>query len=297
MTLYKKLGFIFAGIGGFFWSISGVCGQFLFEQKGWTAEGLIPLRLLFAGFILTVFSLIISPGKTLSLFKNVKTFFSLLIFSIFGITMCQYTFFKGISLSNAAIVTAIQYTAPALIIVYLALAKHKKPTTADIISVIMAILGTYVLSTHLNPAKLTISTSAFIYALLSMITLAIYTLQPAKLLKEFGSIPVTGVGMLIGGILMNIFMPPVKGIGTIDLSAICAFLGVAVLGSVFSFTMFLEGTKRIGPAKTSLLSAIEPVGSTILCIIFMNVTFTSYDFIGIILIVSTVFISYFSEKE
>ena len=297
MTLYKKLGFIFAGIGGFFWSISGVCGQFLFEQKGWTAEGLIPVRLLSAGLILTILSLIISPKKTFSLFKNFKTFFSLLIFSVFGITMCQYTFFKGINLSNAAIVTAIQYTAPALIIVYLALFKRKKPTTAEVISVIMAVLGTYVLSTHLNPAKLTISNAAFIYALLSMITLAIYTLQPAKLLKEFGSIPVTGVGMLIGGILMCIFMPPVQGIGTIDFPAICALFGVIILGTVFSFTMFLEGTKRIGPAKTSLLSAIEPVGSAILCFLFMNVRFTIYDVVGMILIISTVFISYFSEKE
>jgi drug/metabolite transporter (DMT)-like permease len=161
----------------------------------------------------------------------------------------------------------------------------------------MAVLGTYILSTHLNPAKLTISTGAFIYALLSMITLVIYTLQPAKLLKEFGSIPVTGVGMLIGGILMCTFMPPANGIGTVDFPAICALFGVIILGTVFSFTMFLEGTKRIGPAKTSLLSAIEPVGSALLCALLMNVKFTIYDVIGMLLIVSTVFISYFSEKE
>lgn len=130
-----------------------------------------------------------------------------------------------------------------------------------------------------------------------MITLAIYTLQPAKLIKEFGSVPVTGIGMLIGGILMCIFMPPINGMGTVDFSVICALSGVIILGTVFSFTMFLEGTKRIGPAKASLLSAIEPVGSAILCFLFMDVNFTVYDIIGMILIISTVFISYFSEKE
>ncbi len=297
MTKYKKIGYICAATGGFFWSVSGVCGQFLFEHKGWCAESLVPLRLLVAGFLLTLFSAIHNSRKTFEVFKNKKSVISLLIFAIFGMAMCQYTYFKGISLSNAAIVTAIQYCSPALIIIYLFLFKRQKPVVAEIISVIVSIAGVYILSTHLSLYSIYISKSAFIYSLLSMVAVAIYTLEPTSLLSRYGTVPISGLGMLIGGIFMCIVTPPFKKIGIIDFPAICAFFAVTILGSLLSFTLFLEGTKRIGPAKANILSAIEPIGSAALCLVFMGTSFVAYDYIGILMIVSTVFILYFSDSQ
>ena len=38
--------------GGILWGISGVCGQFLFQNKDVTASWLVPIRLVTAGFLL-----------------------------------------------------------------------------------------------------------------------------------------------------------------------------------------------------------------------------------------------------
>jgi len=297
MNKTKKIGYLLAILGGLFWSISGVCGQFLFQHKGWTPEGLVPIRLVLGGAILTLWSLKGRGKDTFNVLKKPKDFLSLLIFAALGLSMCQYTYFKAISLSNAAITTAIQYCSPAVITLYLLIFKGKKPTIFEGISALLAISGVYLLSTHLDPAALAISPEALIYALLSMVAVAVYTLQPAKLITTYGTVPITGLGMLLGGFLMCIISPPVSGIGTVDLSAISAFSCIIILGSVLSFTFFLEGVRRLGPATGNILSSTEPIGSAILCLIFMETTFIIWDYIGMILIISTVFVLYIGDKK
>lgn len=297
MNKNKKTGYLLAIVGGLFWSISGVCGQFLFQQKGWTPEGLVPVRLLLAGTGLTLWSLIGRGKETFDVLKNRKSFFSLLVFAIFGLAMCQYTYFKAISLSNAAITTAIQYCSPAVITLYLLIFKGKKPTFAEGISAVLAIAGVYILSTHLSPSALAISSEALVFALLSMVAVAIYTLQPAKLLSTYGTVPVTGLGMFFGGVLMCIISPPLSGIGKIDLSSLGAFVCIVFLGSILSFTFFLEGVRRLGPATGNILSSTEPIGSAILCLLLMGTQFVIWDYIGIVLIISTVFVLYFGDKS
>lgn len=39
-------------IGGIFWGLAGVCGQYLFEERGLTAKWLVSVRLVLAGLIL-----------------------------------------------------------------------------------------------------------------------------------------------------------------------------------------------------------------------------------------------------
>lgn len=297
MNKNKKIGYLLAITGGLFWSISGVCGQFLFQHKGWTPEGLVPIRLLLAGTGLTLWSLIGRGKSTFDVLKTPKSLISLLVFAIFGLAMCQYTYFKAISLSNAAITTAIQYCSPAVITFYLLVFKGKRPTVYEGISAVLAISGVYILSTHMETDTLSISPDALFFALLSMIAVAIYTLQPAKLLSTYGTVPVTGLGMFFGGVLMCIVSPPLPGIGKIDLSALGAFLCIVVLGSILSFTFFLEGVRRLGPATGNILSSTEPIGSAILCLVLMGTRFVMWDYIGMVLIISTVFVLYFGDNK
>ena len=46
------LGTFLTIVGGILWGISGVCGQFLFQNKEVTAAWLVPIRLVTAGLLL-----------------------------------------------------------------------------------------------------------------------------------------------------------------------------------------------------------------------------------------------------
>ncbi len=45
----QKKGYLCCLLAGAAWGVAGVCGQFLFDQRGWSVDFIIPLRILLAG--------------------------------------------------------------------------------------------------------------------------------------------------------------------------------------------------------------------------------------------------------
>lgn len=106
-TTSKKKGILYTLSGGICWGISGCFGQFLFQNKGATAEWLVSLRLLVAGVLLLVIGYIHIGKKMNEIFHIKEDFKQLLIFSILGMLFCQYTYFATVQYSNAGTATVL----------------------------------------------------------------------------------------------------------------------------------------------------------------------------------------------
>jgi drug/metabolite transporter (DMT)-like permease len=290
MGNYRKTGYLLVVLGGLFWALSGVCGQFLFTHKGWEATWLVPMRLLCAGSILTAISCAVQKRDALRIFKKKRDFGALLIFGLLGVGVCQLTYFLTIQHSNAATATVLCYVGPVIVIVFVALRNRRLPSPAEATSVLLVIFGTFMLATHGNPTTLVISNVALVCGLTSSAAQSLYTLQPRRIIKEFGTIPVTGWGMLIAGVFMSLLLRPWHVVGVYDAQAFGAFSVIVLLGTVVSFSCFLEGVRRIGPVKGNILSAAEPLGSTVMSIVLLGTVFAPADFAGFACILSTIFI-------
>lgn len=171
-------------VGGAFWGLSGVCGQYLFQTKEMTATWLVPVRLFVSGLLLLAFFLAKDAKRTLSVWKNKKTAIDLLIYSFAGIMLCQYAYFQTIEWSNAGTATVVQYIGPALIVVFVCITTHRKPLPKEIVAVVLALAGIFVIATHGNPGTLVLSRRALIMGLLSAFAVVVYTVQPVELLSS-----------------------------------------------------------------------------------------------------------------
>lgn len=94
-------------LGGVLWGFSGVCGQYLFTQKGVSADWLVPYRLSLAGLAMVAYYVARSPRLALAPLKDRALLPQLLIYAVFGLMMTQYAYFYSIELSNAAVATVI----------------------------------------------------------------------------------------------------------------------------------------------------------------------------------------------
>lgn len=114
--------------------------------------------------------------------------------------------------------TMIQFLAPVFIIIYSSLRSKMWPRRIDAISIVVAVVGTFILATGGRFDQLALSQLACFWGLIAAFSEAINTVLPGKLFKKYGPIPVIGAAMLVAGIafLPIYFTQPMPKLAPVD---------------------------------------------------------------------------------
>ncbi len=277
-------------VGGVLWGFSGTCAQFIQQERFVNSEWLVTFRLLVAGIVTVSYAFWQGRAHIFKIFTNKLDTWRLFIFGVFGMGLCQYSYFKSIFYAGAGVATVLQYVAPVLIIIYLAIFYHKKPSRGELVSVALALGGTILIALKGELSLAALNGDVLFWGGLSAIAVAIYTIQPMAILMKYGTGPVVGFGMLFGGVAAYLSWRPTETTGVWDGWAYAALLGIVVLGTIVSFNVYMEGVRRIGAVKGSIICSVEPVAAAILSWLMLGNQFTTTDMIGFAMIVSTIFI-------
>ncbi|HGJ7149713.1 TPA: DMT family transporter [Streptococcus pneumoniae] len=248
-------------VAGIAWGLSGTSGQYLMAH-GISALVLTNLRLLIAGGILMLLSYATAKDKILVFLKDRKSLLSLLIFA--------------------------QYVCPVGILIYSCIKDRVAPTLGEIVSIIFAIGGTFLIATHGQLDQLSMTPAGLFWGLFSALTYALYIILPIALIKKWGSSLVIGVGMVIAGLVALPFTGVLQANIPTSLDFLLAFAGIILIGTVFAYTAFLKGASLIGPVKSSLLASIEPISAVFFAFLIMNEQFYPIDFLGMAMILFAV---------
>ena len=275
MTKQMK-GILLAAGGASLWGGSGAAAQYLFEQTGITTSWLVAVRLLLAGIVLTTVSLLKTPQQVRRIVSNRRHLVSLIGFALLGMLNSQLTYFLAVKYSNAPTATVIQYLQPVIIIIWLAIAQRQWPRRIDCISIIIALIGTFLLVTGGHLGTLALTPAAIFWGLWCAVAAALYTLLPRPLLAKFDALAVCGLAMLLSGIGM---LPEII-IHRLPSLSLMGWLLVA-------YTMFLQSMRYISPAVTGILSAFEPLVATFLAVTLLGTRLTGAAIVGSLLILLT----------
>ena len=289
-------GRVYTLIGAVSWGLSGACGQYLMNDSSVSPIYLTALRMMIAGLVLTLFACWKQPKQFRKVVKSPKIMGRMLFFGIFGLMLCQLTYLFAIHSSNAGTATVLQYTCPILIVIYVSLKEKTVPTIMEFVAIVFALVGTFVITTHGNPFNLSLSPSGLFWGIISAFAYALYTLLPGKLVRQWGSLIVTGLGLLSGGILF--YFGTASWQYTIQWQpyTFIAFIGIIGIGTIFAYSLYLEGVSLIGPVQGSLLASAEPISSVFFSIILLGEIFQGIDIVGIVLILIAVYLITMKEQ-
>ena len=280
-------GTLFTVIAGIAWGLSGTSGQYLMAH-GISALVLTNIRLIIAGLLLVLLSYIKSKEQFIAFLKDQSSLFSLLLFSLFGLFLNQLAYLSAIQETNAGTATVLQYVCPVGILAYTCIKDKVAPTIAEIISMILAIGGTFLIATHGQLNHLSMTPAGLFWGLFSALTYALYIILPIKLIQKWGSILVIGVGMIISGFVAVPFTGIIGARLPMSFDIFLAFSGIILIGTVFAYTAFLKGASMIGPVKSSLLASIEPISAVFFAFMIMGDIFYPVDFLGMAMILLAV---------
>ncbi|MGM9922910.1 MAG: DMT family transporter [Bacillus sp. (in: firmicutes)] len=287
----KVKGYSMVVIAAFLWGVSGAVAQKLFAA-GITVEWLVTIRLISSGLLILLFASF-GKGKThiISICKHRPYLIQMVIFGIIGMVGVQYTFFLAIDESNAAVATLLQYIAPVFIAMYFLVMLRMKPSLLEMLAMLLALAGTFLLLTNGSVETISITPKALSWGLLSAVALAFYTVYSGYLVRHLPSIIVVGFGMLIGGLFMCFFQSPFAiSITSWNSSMILLTVVVIIFGTIVPFFLFMDSMRYISPKEASLLGCTEPLSAIVVSVLWLHTPFGIYQAIGSGLILAMVLI-------
>lgn len=296
-TKNSLLGIFYALAGGVCWGFSGSCGEYLFKVHGVNSSWLCSLRIISAGIILLAISLLWYRDSLFTLFKNKKDLGMTVLYGVFGLLMSQFCYLTAISYSNAGTATVLQYLGPVFIMVISCLFGKRLPRIGEAAALVLALCGTFLIATHGNFGSLAISAGALAFGLLAALALVFYTLLPVKIIPKYGTMPVMGAGMVVGGLVLLPIARPWSYDVSLSPSGWAAFGAIVVVGTVMAFTLYMMGVNKAGAVKASVASSVEPVAAAVISAVWLGNKFAIADVVGFAAVISAVIILSLAKKR
>ena len=283
----RGLALILVGAAGIFWASSGVAVQDFFSHSEKSAMELTNIRMCVAGAILILISTRRKNFRlTLGILKKrLKLWLDVAIYGIIGVMFMQFTYFQGISIGGAAATTVICYACPAMVVMWESFYHRKFPKLGEIIAVILAMSGVFLLVTGGNPTKLLVPMGCVVWSLLSGAAFAFSAIFPKHLFaKKIDPYFLTGVGMFIGGLSTFLLINDCNWAEFLGSEVLFDVLWIIIFGTVAAFLSFNAGLRFLTPEEASITATTEPAASVIISWAIFGTKFGLIESIGIILV-------------
>lgn len=283
-------GILCTTVGGVCWGISGTCGQYLFSTYGVNTQWFTVVRLMASGLCFVLMALKNEREALKGIWRSRKDVAQLVFYGVFGLMLCQYAYMTAISYSNAATTTVLQNLSLVIIMVLACLRVRRWPNRREVLALLLAAAGTYLVATGGDPRHMVISRQGLIWGLLTAASVAAYTLIPSRILPKWGKTVISGYGMIIGSAVLILLTRPWRLYVPIPIQGWLAVAAVIVVGTILSFSLFMQGIADIGPVRSAMLATTEPVSATLFSFLFLHTQFSVTDLIGFACIIVMILI-------
>lgn len=289
-------GVIAALVGGAMWGFSGTCAQYLYQHFEIDPLFITWVRMLGSGILFLILLAFTQRGKLRAIAGDNRELGRLALLGIAGLFLCQFTYTTSVNATNAGTATVLQSLNTVFILAATCLMMRRAPRAMEIGGLALALVATWLIATKGNLTALMIPPAGLAWGLINAASCTFYIMYPKHLFARWGSLPVTGIGMLIGGIAAVAIWglggrwgaaPVVPQLG---LDGVLVLAAIVVVGTLAAFGLYLHGVSIVGSVKGGLLGTTEPASAMVFAALWLGTMFTWADWIGLVLMVAMIFL-------
>lgn len=286
----EKLALIFCMTAGVMWAGSGVAAQHFFAHSELDAMDLTTFRMFCTSFIMAAVTL--SRGhwrRNWAVMKREpKLWGEILFYGLVGLMAMHFAYFEAIDLGNAAVVTVLQYTCPAMVICWLAFRQRRPPEPGSAVAVVMAILGTFFLVTGGRLDALSVSRDCLAWSMASAVFYAVAAVYPKHLVGRLDNSFLLTWGMLFGAVASWLMTDRLNFLDFFHADILFDLFVIVVCGTAVAFICYNAGLAYLSADQASLTTTVEPVASVVMSYVLFGTTFGFVQAGGIVLIVAAI---------
>lgn len=289
-------GVIAALVGGAMWGFSGTCAQYLYQHYEIDPLFITWVRMLGSGILFLILLASTQRGKLRAIAGDNRELERLALFGIAGLFLCQFTYTTSVNATNAGTATVLQSLNTVFILAATCLMMRRAPRAMELGGLALALVATWLIATKGNLTALMIPPAGLAWGLINAASCTFYIMYPKHLFARWGSLPVTGIGMLIGGIAAVAIWglgglwgaPPV--VPQLGLDGVLVLAAIVVVGTLAAFGLYLHGVSIVGSVKGGLLGTTEPASAMVFAALWLGTMFTWADWIGLVLMMAMIFL-------
>ncbi|WP_288223725.1 DMT family transporter [uncultured Megasphaera sp.] len=297
MHTHYQRGFICCAVGAITWGLNGAVSQFLFMHYPVDPAWLSAIRMICAGFLLLFLILPKKHRKIGCMLRDPTSLKKLILMTVFGLILCQYSYLSSIKYSNSGTATILQTLCVVFLSLYLAVRFRRRPKNRELLAILLAVAGVYLAATDGNPASMVLSGKGLFWGLAAAVGAVIFPTLSQGLAWQWEAPPVNAVAMIFGGLLLTFTLRLWRAFPVLDQAGWAAVAFIIIVGTVISFSFFIQGVCDIGPLKGTLMGTLEPLVASAVSACWLHTSFHAVELLGYALILSTVFIIMVKPEE
>lgn len=284
---------------GVMWAGSGLFAQDFFARSSLDSMDLTVFRMFSAGWLMLAITVMKRKlGESIrQIRERPSLWLGIILYGVVGLMLMHYTYFASIAAGNAAAATVIQYTCPAMVILWMALSHRKLPSGKSAASVFLAVSGVFLLVTEGNPEKLAVPSDCIVLGLLSAVFFAVCCIYPKHFMGILDNSFVLSMGMFTGMAAAFAIDPITDFSGFFAPEVFLNVFWIVVCGTAVAFTCYNAGLKHLSEEQAAVTAAVEPVVSVIASCLFLHTDFSWVQGAGILLVIAGIILPAWEKKS
>ncbi len=281
----KTKAFIYIILAGILWGTSGIFVHFL-APIGLSSIQMTAIRGIISSIVMVTYTLISDK----QLFKISLKQFAMLACTGMGMFLTAFCYYASMQASSVSTAVILMYTSSIFVLIYSVLFLGEKLTLLKGISLVFMIIGAGLVSGIVGGLKFSFIGIAL--GLLSGITYSVYSIISKILINNKCSPQTLSMYCFIFMALIatSISKPnEIVSIAAKNPLYILLMVGCGICTCVLPYFLFTLSLKNLPAGTASSLSIVEPLAATLFSITILGEKLSIYSSIGIVLIISAVF--------
>jgi drug/metabolite transporter (DMT)-like permease len=211
---------------------------------------------------------------------------------LFGLSIAaaNYFYYSSVATLPVAVAIVIQYTAPGLVVLWLAVAARRRPSVRVVAALAAAFAGVALLSELpdvLSGGGTSLAPRGVAAAIASAFAFASYIITAERVEKSAGPVGSLARGFGVASVLWIVIQATRGRPDTLlDSLILPGVIVLAVVATIIPFSLFLWGLARIGPSRAGIVSTLEPLSAAILAYFWLDQSLGGVQIAGAALVVA-----------
>lgn len=260
------------GLAAVLWALAAVVARGLFDR------GIEPLELAEARSIIALVGLALIPAARAP--ARHKMVGAVIVLGC-SIALVNAVYYLALDRLDVAVALVLQYTAPALVVAWVAIAARALPRPEVIAAVAVTFAGVVLLSGLLGSDVGEVNGLGIAFGLASAVMFATYTLVSEKAGEAYGVLGALARGFLAASVMWIAFQIP-RGwpAELFESRNILGVVFVGVGGTLAPFILYLWGVQRVRAERAAIAATLEPIAGAVIAWVLLEQALTGVQVLG-----------------